>query len=147
CKPDPSAEPFHLPASPLWRRAPGRLHKLAAQGRRTIARVTPRRRDFRHPGLCSNIPEKILYFNPNTRQEIGKVAQEKARNAMPQETNLLALTNLGHVLDHPEAVAWGPDQKVYAGGEEGQIYRFSLADRNGGEFARIEGGFVLGMAH
>jgi gluconolactonase len=72
---------------------------------------------------------------------------EEVRNAMPQQTNLLALTNLGHVLDHPEAVAWGPDQKVYAGGEEGQIYRFGLADRSSGEFARIEGGFVLGMAH
>jgi gluconolactonase len=66
---------------------------------------------------------------------------------MAQETNLLALTNLGHLLDHPEAVAWGPDQKVYAGGEEGQIYRFGLADRSSGEFVRIEGGFVLGMAH
>ena len=66
---------------------------------------------------------------------------------MAQETNLLALTNLGHVLDHPEAVAWGPDEKLYAGGEEGQIYRFSLDGRSGGEFARIAGGFILGMAH
>lgn len=66
---------------------------------------------------------------------------------MAHETNLLALANLGHVLDHPEAVAWGPDQKIYAGGEEGQIYRFGLADNGSGQFARIEGGFVLGMAH
>lgn len=26
-------------------------------------------------------------------------------------------------LDHPEGVAWGPDERVYAGGEAGQIYR------------------------
>jgi gluconolactonase len=26
-------------------------------------------------------------------------------------------------LDHPEGVAWGPDGRVYAGGEAGQIYR------------------------
>jgi gluconolactonase len=70
---------------------------------------------------------------------------EEAR--VTQETNLLALTNLGYVLDHPEAVAWGPDEMVYAGGEEGQIYRFSLDGRSGGEFARIAGGFILGMAH
>ena len=44
----------------------------------------------------------------------------------PSEENKLSLTNLGHVLDHPEAVAWGPDQRVYAGGEEGQLYRFGL---------------------
>ena len=66
---------------------------------------------------------------------------------MAQEKNLLTLTNLGHVLDHPEAVAWGPDEKIYASGEEGQIYRFSLDGRSGGEFARIAGGFILGMAH
>jgi gluconolactonase len=26
-------------------------------------------------------------------------------------------------LDHPEGVAWGPDGRIYAGGEAGQIYR------------------------
>lgn len=25
-------------------------------------------------------------------------------------------------LDHPEGVAWGPDGRVYAGGEAGQVY-------------------------
>jgi gluconolactonase len=65
----------------------------------------------------------------------------------PREENKLSLTNLGHVLDHPEAVAWGPDQRVYAGGEEGQLYRFGLADRSSGQFAKVEGGFILGMAH
>jgi gluconolactonase len=66
---------------------------------------------------------------------------------MAGHTNLLTLTNLGHVLDHPEAVAWGPDGRVYAGGEEGQIYRFGLEDRGVDQFARVEGGFILGLAH
>lgn len=66
---------------------------------------------------------------------------------MADQTNLLTLTNLGHVLDHPEAVAWGPDERVYAGGEEGQLYRFGLGERSVDQFARVEGGFILGMAH
>ena len=65
----------------------------------------------------------------------------------PSGENQLSLSNLGHVLDHPEAVAWGPDQRVYAGGEEGQLYRFGLADPGSGQFAKVEGGFILGMAH
>src|SRR5262245_15690919 len=66
---------------------------------------------------------------------------------MASDESLLTLTNLGHVLDHPEAVAWGPDQRVYAGGEDGQVYRFGLADRSYVELARIAGGFILGLAH
>ena len=55
---------------------------------------------------------------------------------MEDDGKLLALTNLGHVLDHPEAVAWGPDGRIYAGGEDGQLYRLGLTDsilRDGGE--------------
>jgi gluconolactonase len=63
------------------------------------------------------------------------------------DDKLLTLTNLGHLLDHPEAVAWGPDQRVYAGGEDGQVYRFGLADRSFEQFAKVTGGFVLGLAH
>ncbi len=66
---------------------------------------------------------------------------------MAIEENLLALTNLGLVLDHPEAVAWGPDQRVYAGGEDGQVYRFGIDGQGFHEFAKVEGGFVLGLAH
>jgi gluconolactonase len=66
---------------------------------------------------------------------------------MTNDGNLLTLTNLGHVLDHPEAVAWGPDERVYAGGEDGQVYRFGLADKTFHQLARIAGGFVLGLAH
>ncbi len=46
-------------------------------------------------------------------------------------------------LDHPEGVAWGPDEHVYAGGEAGQIYRITLS----GEVTEIgtTGGFVLGI--
>jgi sugar lactone lactonase YvrE len=66
---------------------------------------------------------------------------------MAKDDKLLTLTNLGHLLDHPEAVAWGPDQRAYAGGEDGQVYRFGLADRSFEQFARVAGGFVLGLAH
>src|SRR5689334_17394861 len=66
---------------------------------------------------------------------------------MTAPQNLLILTNLGHPLDHPEAVAWGPDNHVYAGGENGQLYRMSLSDSACEEVARVEGGFLLGLAH
>ena len=67
---------------------------------------------------------------------------------MSNQDNLLTLTNLGHVLDHPEAVAWGPDGMIYAGGEDGQLYRICL----GGQVlpavvAKVAGGFLLGLAH
>lgn len=60
--------------------------------------------------------------------------------------NVLTLNVIGHPLDHPEAVAWGPDGKVYAGGEAGQVYRFNLSDGELETYANT-GGFVLGMAH
>lgn len=52
-------------------------------------------------------------------------------------------TILAEGLDHPECVAWGPDENLYAGGEAGQIYRISLR----GEVIEIAstGGFVLGI--
>jgi gluconolactonase len=61
--------------------------------------------------------------------------------------NKLVLTNVGHAFDHPEAVAVGPDGRVYAGGELGQVYRFGLDGGPCEQFAQVEGGFVLGMAH
>jgi len=63
------------------------------------------------------------------------------------DDNLLTLTNLGPVLDHPEAVAWGADGHIYAGGEDGQLYRLGLEDRSCQQIARVEGGFLLGLAH
>ncbi len=66
---------------------------------------------------------------------------------MANTQNLITLTNLGHVLDHPEAVAWGPDQRIYAGGEDGQLYRIGFSDRSCEQKARIQGGFLLGLAH
>lgn len=63
------------------------------------------------------------------------------------DENKITLTNLGHLFDHPEAVAWGPDGRVYAGGELGQFYRFGLSDSTFEQFAQAEGGFVLGIAH
>lgn len=58
--------------------------------------------------------------------------------------NTLAV--LGPGLDHPEGVAWGPDGKVYAGGEAGQIYRIDLAENTVEAYANT-GGFALGLAH
>ena len=65
---------------------------------------------------------------------------------MAEQRNLLTITNLGHVLDHPEAVAWGPDQKIYAGGEAGQLYRIGLGDSTCEQVTKVEGGFLLGLA-
>jgi gluconolactonase len=60
-------------------------------------------------------------------------------------TNQLELTTLEALLDHPEGVAWGPDGRVYAGGESGQIYRLDLAGTSAEEYANT-GGTVLGVA-
>ncbi|MBZ0301776.1 MAG: SMP-30/gluconolactonase/LRE family protein [Anaerolineae bacterium] len=60
--------------------------------------------------------------------------------------NLLTLNVIGHPLDHPEGMAWGPDGKAYAGGEAGQIYRIDLEADTCQVFANT-GGFVLGLAH
>ncbi|MFN8377399.1 MAG: SMP-30/gluconolactonase/LRE family protein [Anaerolineae bacterium] len=60
--------------------------------------------------------------------------------------SISTLSALGTGLDHPEGVAWGPDGKVYAGGEAGQVYRVDLATNAVETFANT-GGFVLGLAH
>ena len=74
-------------------------------------------------------------------------SMSRGRAIVADDTNKLTLTNLGHHLDHPEAVAWGPDGRVYAGGELGQLYRMGLDDGSFEQAAQVEGGFVLGMAH
>lgn len=66
---------------------------------------------------------------------------------MADDPQTLKLRNIGHAFDHPEAVAWGPDGHAYAGGEAGQLYRFSLDGREIRELARVDGGFLLGLAH
>lgn len=46
-------------------------------------------------------------------------------------------------LDHPEGVAWGPDGRVYAGGEAGQVYAI---DEDGAiEEIASTGGFMYGI--
>lgn len=49
-------------------------------------------------------------------------------------------------LDHPEGVACGPDGKIYAGGEDGQLYRIAIESRQVEHFATTQG-INLGMAH
>jgi gluconolactonase len=66
---------------------------------------------------------------------------------MSSKTDTLALAKLPYAFDHSEAVAWGPDGCAYAGGEAGQLYRFALDGGAQEEIARVEGGFLLGMAH
>jgi hypothetical protein len=48
---------------------------------------------------------------------------------MPQ-INLKHAATFVDGLDHPEGVALGPDGKVYAGGEGGQVYRIDYASRH-----------------
>jgi gluconolactonase len=60
--------------------------------------------------------------------------------------SISTLSVLAPGLDHPEGVAWGPDRKVYAGGEAGQVYRINLDDGTHEAYANT-GGFVLGLAH
>ena len=59
--------------------------------------------------------------------------------------NIADLVVLEHALDHPEGVAIGPDGKVYAGGEAGQVYRIDVEANTMEEYANT-GGFVLGLA-
>jgi gluconolactonase len=64
--------------------------------------------------------------------------------ATTEPLDLAALTVLAEGLDHPEGIALGPDSRLYAGGEAGQIYRI---DPNACEFEEIAntGGFVQGV--
>ena len=48
--------------------------------------------------------------------------------------------------DHPEGLCWAPDGFVYAGGENGQIYRVNVKNREFEQYASIEGRFVGGLA-
>lgn len=62
---------------------------------------------------------------------------------------LIGLQNAEHLvdgLDHPEGVACGPDGRIYAGGEEGQLYRIDIESRQVEQFAATKG-LNLGMAH
>ena len=53
------------------------------------------------------------------------------------------LVTIATGLDHPEGVAWGPDARIYAGGEAGQVYAIDEE----GEVQEIAstGGFMYGI--
>lgn len=63
----------------------------------------------------------------------------------------MPLINLTHAevfvdgLDHPEGVTWGPDGAVYAGGEDGQVYRVDYPAGTATEIGNT-GGLNLGLA-
>jgi gluconolactonase len=54
-----------------------------------------------------------------------------------------ALHELATGLDHPEGITWGPDGRVYAGGEAGQVYAISLEGVV--EEVASTGGFLYGV--
>lgn len=56
---------------------------------------------------------------------------------------LEALHELATGLDHPEGITWGPDGRVYAGGEAGQVYAISLEGTV--EEVASTGGFLYGV--
>ena len=58
--------------------------------------------------------------------------------------NLEAFSELAGGLDHPEGVTQGPDGRVYAGGEAGQIY--AIAPDGTLEQIASTGGFIYGVA-
>jgi gluconolactonase len=50
-------------------------------------------------------------------------------------------------LDHPEGVCWSStEQRLYAGGEGGQLYRFSLHSSEAELVTTVPGGSLLGLA-
>ena len=63
---------------------------------------------------------------------------------MPQ-INLKHAETFAEALDHPEGVALGPDGKIYAGGEAGQVYRIDYESRQVETYADTEG-LNLGLA-
>ncbi len=58
---------------------------------------------------------------------------------------ITSVRTLASGLDHPEGVALGPDGRLYAGGEAGQVYRVDPATGAVEELATVAGGFMLGL--
>ena len=58
--------------------------------------------------------------------------------------DLSAFETVATGLDHPEGIALGPDDRVYAGGEAGQIY--AIGPDGSAEEIASTGGFIYGVA-
>ena len=57
------------------------------------------------------------------------------------------LRSVADGLDHPESVCWSvAEQRVYAGGEAGQVYRFALHGGPVEQVTTVHGGFLQGLA-
>jgi gluconolactonase len=85
----------------------------------------------------------------------GGGAQDARRSCVVAETtsttplSVLApgLRTLVEGLDHPEGVCWSPpEQRLYAGGEGGQLYRFSLHGDPVELVTTVPDGSMLGLA-
>src|SRR5262249_49912744 len=63
----------------------------------------------------------------------------------PSQVGMERVEILVEGLDHSEGVAYGPDGKVYASGEAGQVYRINL-DTRAVSVVGSTGGWVLGLA-
>ncbi|MFL5767212.1 MAG: SMP-30/gluconolactonase/LRE family protein [Actinomycetota bacterium] len=90
--------------------------------------------------------------NPSRRRrewrERPQRRRDGAQRSEEEEEALISLQDFDELADglnHPEGVAWNPfNGVVYAGGEEGELYRITLD----GEFERVgsTGGGLLGLA-
>jgi gluconolactonase len=60
--------------------------------------------------------------------------------------NLQDVETFADGLDHPEGVTLGPDGKIYAGGEAGQLYRIDIETAHVDHFATTKG-LNWGLAH
>lgn len=84
-----------------------------------------------------------IYHPAYSTSEVGMNASDTQRTE--ERLTIADVRVVVRGLDHPEAVATGPDGLLYAGGEAGQIYRVDPAAETLEQIADT-GGFILGLA-